>query len=116
MFSSCDASQNLAQRNEATGSCRCSAVEDRYYTIIYKNVTTLSREVAMGPMRRKLVWVETPNFQGWACSDCAWAFNASWPLVGNTIDEMKTKFGEERDQEFGSHLCAEHPRAKKDPH
>ncbi len=116
MFSNCDASQNLAQRNEAAGSCRCSAVEDRCYTLIYKNVSTPNREVAMGPMRRKLVWAERPNFQGWACSECAWVFNASWPLVGNTIDEMKTKFGEERDKEFASHVCAEHPRSKKNPH
>jgi hypothetical protein len=67
------------------------------------------------PMRRKLVWTERPNFQGWACPECSWVFNASWPLVGTTIDEMKTKFEEERDKEFASHVCAEHPRATKDP-
>ena len=43
-------------------------------------------------------------------------FNASWPLVGATIDEMKTKFKEERDKEFASHVCREHPRVTKDPH
>lgn len=69
----------------------------------------------MGPMRRRLVWVERPTFQGWACSECTWVFNASSPLVGNTIDEMKTKFGEERDKEFASHVCAEHPRVTKIP-
>ena len=67
-------------------------------------------------MRRKLVWVERPSFQGWACSECAWVFIASRPLVGNTIEEMKTKFGEERDREFAAHVCAEHPRAKEDLH
>ena len=66
-------------------------------------------------MHRKLVWVESQDFQGWACSECVWVFNASRPLVGNTIDEMKTRFVEERDKEFASHVCAEHPRAKKDP-
>ena len=60
----------------------------------------------MAPVRRKLVWVERTNFQGWACTECGWVFNASWPLVGTTIDEMKTKFGEERDKEFASHVCA----------
>jgi rubredoxin len=67
-------------------------------------------------MRRKLVWTERPTFQGWACTECAWVFNASSPLVGTTIDEMKTKFEEERDKEFASHVCAERPRATKDPH
>jgi hypothetical protein len=70
----------------------------------------------MGPMRGKLVWVERSNFQGWACTKCAWVFTASSPLVGKTIDEMKTKFGEERDKEFASHVCAEHPRATKNRH
>jgi hypothetical protein len=80
------------------------------------NLTAPIREVAMAPMRRKLVWVERTNFQGWACSECAWVFSPSWPLVGTTVDEMKKKFGEERDKEFESHVCAEHPRAIKDPH
>ena len=70
----------------------------------------------MAPMHRKLVWVERTNFQGWACSECAWVFNPSSPFPGNTIDEMKTKFGQERDEEFASHVCAEHPRATKDLH
>jgi len=65
----------------------------------------------MGPMRRKLAWVERPNFQGWACTECAWVFRASSPLAGETIDEMKAKFEEERDKKFASHVCAEHPRA-----
>jgi hypothetical protein len=29
-------------------------------------------------------------------------------------EEMKTKFGQERDKEFASHVCAEHPKARKD--
>jgi hypothetical protein len=107
--------QDLARRSEESGSCRRSAAEDQCYTVIFKSITTPNREVAMGPMGRKLVWVERPNFQGWACTECAWVFNPSWPLVGKTIDEMKTKFGEERDKEFGSHVCAEHPRPPKDP-
>jgi hypothetical protein len=70
----------------------------------------------MEPMRRKLVWVESQNFQGWACSECAWVFNPSWPLAGKSIDEMKTSFGQQRDEEFESHVCAEHARTTNDPH
>ena len=66
-------------------------------------------------MRRKLVWAERPNFQGWCCSECAWVFSPSWPLVGNSVDEMKTNFGQQRDKEFAAHACAEHPRATKNP-
>jgi len=69
----------------------------------------------MEPMRRKLVWAERPTFQGWGCSECAWVYNPLWPLVGKSIDEMKTNFGLQRDKEFASHVCAEHPRATKKP-
>lgn len=81
-----------------------------------KSLTASNCEAAKEPMRRKLVWTERPNFQGWACAECAWVFNASWPLIGTTIDEMKTKFEEERDKEFAIHVCVEHPRGTKDPH
>ncbi len=64
-------------------------------------------------MRRKLVWVERPDFQGWACSECAWVFSPAWPLVGNTIDEMKTKFGEERDKEFDVACLRRTPESQK---
>ena len=67
----------------------------------------------MEPKRRRLEWVERPNFQGWACTECAWVFNPSGPLVGGSIDEMKTLFGQQRDKEFASHVCADHPRTKK---
>jgi len=83
--------------------------------VFHKSIAAPTREVAMEPMRRKLVWAERPNFQGWGCSECVWVFNPSWPLVGKSIDEMKTKFGQQRDKEFGSHVCAEHPRATKKP-
>jgi hypothetical protein len=69
----------------------------------------------MEPMRRKLIWVERPNFQGWACSECAWVFNPLWTLVESSIEEMKTSFGEQRDKEFASHVCAEHPKTTKNP-
>ena len=64
----------------------------------------------MEAMRRKLVWVERPNFLGWACSECAWVFNPVGPVVGKSIEEMKTHYEEQRDKEFASHVCAKRPR------
>ena len=69
----------------------------------------------MEPKRRNLEWVESPNFQGWACSQCAWVFNPLWPLAGKSIPDMKTEFEQHRDKEFASHACAKHPRATKTP-
>jgi hypothetical protein len=76
------------------------------------------RQISRGTMdakRRTLVWVETQNFQAWACTECAWVFNASGPPVGNSLDEMKQNYAQRRDKEFTSHVCAQHPRAEKDP-
>jgi hypothetical protein len=64
-------------------------------------------------MRRRLVWVETQNFQGWACTECAWAFKPEGPVVGKSIDEMKMRYEQQRDKEFTSHVCAEHARDTK---
>ncbi len=69
----------------------------------------------MAGTRRKLVWVERQNFQGWACTECSWVFNPSGPLVGRTIDEMKIQYEQERDKEFAAHACGEHPRATRNP-
>jgi hypothetical protein len=69
----------------------------------------------MAAMRRKLVWAEKPNFQGWTCTECAWAFNPLGPVVGQSIDEMKMHYEQQRDKEFTSHVCAEHPRATNNP-
>lgn len=69
----------------------------------------------MEETRRELVWVARKNFQGWACSACAWAFNPSGPLVDESLDEMKIHYEQQRDREFASHVCAEHPRAAKNP-
>lgn len=115
MFNKRRLAPDLPRRNEESGFWRRRTAEDQLHTVIFKSVTTSNCEVAMGPMRRKLVWVERANFQGWGCTDCAWVFRASRPLVGKTIDEMKTKFGEERDEEFSSHICAEYPRGTEDP-
>lgn len=69
----------------------------------------------MSAMRRKLVWVESQNFQGWACSECAWVFDPLGPLVGESIDEMKMHYDLQRDKEFTFHACVEHPGITQDP-
>lgn len=69
----------------------------------------------MEAIRRKLVWIESENFQGWACSKCAWAFNPSGPLVGESLNEMKMLYERQLNQEFITHVCAEHPSAEKNP-
>jgi len=69
----------------------------------------------MEAMRRKLVWVQRRDFQGWACTECAWEFNPSGPVVGQSIEEMKNRYEKQRDEEFRSHVCAEHSRETKNP-
>jgi hypothetical protein len=59
-------------------------------------------------MRRELVWF----FEGWGCSQCAWVFSMAGPPIGDSIDEMKHHFAQRRDEEFASHVCAEHPGVK----
>jgi rubredoxin len=66
-------------------------------------------------MRRKLIWVERQDFLGWTCSGCAWVFNPSGPLVAESIDDMKLHYEQQRDKEFTSHVCTEHPKATKKP-
>ncbi|MFI5092487.1 MAG: hypothetical protein WCE50_02485 [Candidatus Acidiferrum sp.] len=67
----------------------------------------------MMAMRRKLVWLESQDFQGWACSDCTWQFKPQGPLVGESLNEMKMNYERQRDKGFASHVCAEHPRDTK---
>ena len=61
---------------------------------------------------RKLGWIEHDRFQGWGCSECAWVFSPSDALSGESLAEMKQIFESQRDQEFASHVCAKHPKAK----
>ena len=48
---------------------------------------------------RKLVWIEQQRFRGFGCSECAWVFNPS----------SAPNFELQRDKEFTSHICADHP-------
>jgi hypothetical protein len=62
-------------------------------------------------MTRKLEWIEKKHFRGFGCSECAWVFNPSGAPDGKSFDEMMQNFELRRDNEFKSHVCADHPRA-----
>jgi len=63
-------------------------------------------------MSRKLVWLEEHRFRGFGCSACAWRFKSPGSLTGSSFDEMMRNFELQRDKEFASHACADHPRAE----
>jgi hypothetical protein len=63
-------------------------------------------------MHRELVWIERQGFLGWGCSECAWVFKPSGTPKGNSLDEMKRDYQQQRDKDFAAHICAEHPGAK----
>jgi len=65
---------------------------------------------------RKMTWVKSAHSELWSCSQCAWAFKPSGPPRGTNLDEMMQNFERQRDQEFASHVCTEHPRTEgKEP-
>ena len=64
-------------------------------------------------MSRKLVWIEQKRFRGFGCSECAWRFNSSGPPTGTSFDEMMRNFELQRDREFASHVCTDHPNTKE---
>lgn len=64
-------------------------------------------------MSRELVWTEQRHFAGWGCSECAWVFNFPDTPSGKSLGEMMGNFELQRDKEFASHVCPDHPRAKE---
>jgi hypothetical protein len=62
-------------------------------------------------MPRKLVWIESRDFQGFGCSECKWVFTISDALVGESLDEMKRRYEAQRDKEFAAHVCVKQPKA-----
>ena len=52
------------------------------------------------------------GFRGYGCSACAWVFKPSGAPTGNSFDEMMRNFELQRDKEFTSHVCADHPGAR----
>jgi hypothetical protein len=61
---------------------------------------------------RRLTWVDRLTFKGWGCSECDWRFYPSGPPMGESLEEMKRNFEMQLSEEFASHGCAKHPRAK----
>ena len=55
------------------------------------------------------MWVETAQTEAWTCAACAWAFLPSGPPQGDTLEEMIQNYERQRDIEFISHACAQHP-------
>ena len=64
-------------------------------------------------MPRKLVWVEGQNLQGFGCSQCDWVFKPSGAPLDKSLDEMKQKYEDQRDEEFAAHICVKHPSATR---
>jgi hypothetical protein len=64
-------------------------------------------------MRHKLVWIEEQGFGGWGCSECAWVFNPSGLPAGKSLNEMMQNYQQQRDKDFAAHVCAEHPKPRK---
>jgi len=64
-------------------------------------------------MLRRLVWIEEERFRGFGCSECAWIFNSPGSPAGKSFDEMMHNFESQRDTEFSSHVCADHPRKSR---
>jgi hypothetical protein len=63
-------------------------------------------------MERELVWSETDRFMGWGCSRCAWLFNPAGLPAGRSLHEMIRNYEEQRDKEFATHVCSQHPKGK----
>jgi hypothetical protein len=73
------------------------------------NVGTQAMEAAM---TRKMIWVEQSRFRGFGCSECGWRFQSSGTPTGKSFTEMMHNFELQRDKEFATHVCADHPRAE----
>ena len=58
---------------------------------------------------RQMVWIKTERVMAWGCSECAWTFSPSGPPRGRSVEEMKENYEHQRDKEYASHVCAEHP-------
>ena len=80
---------------------------------LLKNINTSLRERLPRPkvnQSKSLAWVETTDLEAWTCTACAWAFLPSGPPVGDSLEEMMQNYEQQRDREFSSHVCAQHPK------
>jgi hypothetical protein len=70
----------------------------------------VSQTNAKNQMPRRLVWIDETLCRAFGCSECAWVFEFSGSVTGNSLNEAIRKFEQQRDREFSSHVCADHPR------
>jgi len=63
-------------------------------------------------MQRDLVWIKEKS--RWGCSACMWVFSAPKVLVQGSLDDMLSKFEEERQQEFLRHVCSDQPKSNRE--
>jgi hypothetical protein len=49
-------------------------------------------------MSRQMVWIEQQRFAGWGCSECSWLFHMPDFPKGPSLEEMKQRVEEQRDQ------------------
>jgi hypothetical protein len=61
-------------------------------------------------MPRRLIWIAKKRFRGFGCSECGWVFKPSDSPPGASFDEVMLNLELQRDSEFSSHVCADHPR------
>lgn len=60
--------------------------------------------------KRRMIWVKSEFRQGWACSECPWAFDDDEdPPQGDTIDEMARNYERKCDRAFAAHVCSQRP-------
>ncbi|MEO5935662.1 MAG: hypothetical protein ABIP81_00455 [Terriglobales bacterium] len=60
------------------------------------------------PDSRKLKLVERPDFVGWGCSNCAWAFRIPATLKSESLDDLIRETEAIRDNAFEAHACSSH--------
>lgn len=75
----------------------------------------MSQTNAKRPMPRRLVWVDEKRFRGFGCSECGWVFKPSDFPRGNSYNEVMANVELQRDREFSSHVCADHPSPRIPP-
>ena len=72
----------------------------------------MSQTNAENQIPRRLVWIDETRFRAFVCSECAWVFDFSGSVTGNSLNEAIRNFELQRDREFSSHICADHPRTQ----
>jgi hypothetical protein len=75
------------------------------------NTANCARLPQRALISRTLVWIEQQHFRGFGCSECGWVFKPSDSPTGNSFNEVMLNLELQRDKEFTSHVCADHPRS-----